>query len=101
MHFYEAMLIIDPNLDSESVEKVIDKFENLIKKHKGVVEKVDKWGRRKLAYPIKGRSDGVYAVFYFKVDTALIRELDRILRISDEVLRFQIVRRELASTSLP
>jgi small subunit ribosomal protein S6 len=94
------MLIIDSSLDSEAVGKVIGRFENLIKQYKGTVEKVDKWGKRRLAYPIKGRSDGVYTVLYFRADTALVRELDRILRISDEILRYHIFLRETASASL-
>lgn len=100
MRLYETMLIIDSSLDSEAVGKVIGRFENLIKQYKGTVEKVDKWGKRRFAHPIKGRSDGVYTVLYFRADAALVRELDRILRISDEILRYHIFLRETASASL-
>ncbi len=98
MRNYETMLIVDPDLEIEVIGKAISKFEDLIKKHKGEIEKTDKWGRRKMAYPIEGRSDGYYAIIYFKANTPLIRELDRVLNISDEVLRFIILRRDKAAS---
>jgi len=89
---YEAVFIIDPKLEDEKKNKVIDKFEKLIKKHKGEVEKINKWGIRKLAYPIAGNTDGFYAIVNFKAEAKLISELDRVLHITDEVIRHMIVR---------
>lgn len=98
MRSYETMLIIDPDLENEIIEKTVSKFENLIKKHKGEIEKTEKWGKRKMAYPIAGRPDGYYAIIYFKANTDFVSELDRVLRISDEVLRFMILRRDIAAS---
>jgi len=89
---YEVMCVINADLDKETTEKTIEKVEDLIKKNKGKVEKVDKWGRRKLAYPIDGHKDGFYAVITFKGNNKTVAELDRVLKLTGEIIRFMIVR---------
>lgn len=92
MRNYEAMLLLDPVMESETSEKTINRFTDLIKKHEGKVAKVDEWGKRRLSYPIRGHSDGTYVVIDFEGETKTINELDRILRITDDVMRYIIVR---------
>lgn len=90
---YELMVVLDPTLETETVEQNLDRFADLINKTEGKVKGIDKWGRRKLAYEIKRRLEGFYAVFDFQATPATLEELRRVLKISDPVLRHMIVRR--------
>ncbi|MHB0977580.1 MAG: 30S ribosomal protein S6 [Candidatus Aquicultorales bacterium] len=92
MRDYEAMLIINPALEEEATEGVIAKFSEVIEKNAGNVEKVDRWGRRKLAYPIDHQTDGYYAIITFKGTNPTVDELGRVLKIADEIIRHTIVR---------
>lgn len=95
MKEYEAMVILDPDMEDEMLEASVSKIEGLIKKNGGAIEKIDRWGKRKLAYPIKKRPMGYYAVLYFKGKEEGIKEMDRVMRISDDVIRHMIVTREV------
>ena len=90
MRDYEMMLITRPALSEEEQEALRNRVSGLITEHGGTLQKLDVWGRRKLAYPIKHQADGFYAVFNFSGDNELVAELDRVLSITDEVLRFKI-----------
>lgn len=92
MRDYELMLILDPTLEAEEHQKATDRVAKLIDKNDGKVEKVDVWGTRRLAYPIAGHSDGYYAIMLFRGENSTIDELDRVLKIADEVMRHLIVR---------
>jgi small subunit ribosomal protein S6 len=92
MHPYETLFVIDPTLDDEAVESTIAKFEDLIKKHKGTVDKTDRWGKKRLAYEIRGHNDGFYVVIDFTADADTVTELDRVLHITDPVIRSMIIR---------
>lgn len=93
MKEYEAMAIIDSNLEDEKIAAIVTKVEGIIKKNGGSVDKVDEWGKRKMAYPINKQISGYYAVFYFKAPEDSIKEMNRILKISDDVLRHMIFRK--------
>ena len=93
MRNYEVMCILDADLDKEATDKTIEKVEDLIKKNKGKVDKVDRWGRRKLAYLINKHKDGFYVVINFKGENKTIDELNRVLKLTGEILRFMIVRK--------
>lgn len=93
MRNYEVMCILNADLDKETNEKAIEKVEDLIKKNKGTVDKVDRWGRRKLAYQIDDHKDGFYVVIYFKGENKTIAELDRVLKLTGDIVRFMIVRK--------
>lgn len=93
MRDYEAMVVLNPSLEEDKLETAIGKIEKLIKKNKNKVEKVDKWGKRKLSYPIKRFDEGYYLVFYFKGEEESIKELNRVLQIADEVIRHRIIKR--------
>jgi small subunit ribosomal protein S6 len=88
------MVILKPSLESEEVDKTLSRIEKAIKKAKGKLGKIDKWGKRKLAYPIKGQNDGYYAIVTFNGNGEVVRELDRVLKISDEVIRHLTVKLE-------
>jgi small subunit ribosomal protein S6 len=89
---YEAMLIVIPELDEEQVENTISRFQTIIERTGGEVGNVNHWGRRKLAYEIDHRTDGFYVVMEFTAGERTLRELKRILRVSDDVLRHMIVK---------
>ena len=93
MHKYESMIIINPAVDEEKVNELSTRFTDMINKD-GNVEKVDNLGKRKLAYPVKKNEDGIYVVFYFTANPSLIAELERIYRITDDVIKFMTIRVE-------
>ena len=90
MRDYELMLISRAELEDEQQEALLNRATGLIAEYGGSVDKTDIWGKRHLAYPIKHQADGYYTVVNFKGDNPLITELDRVLSINDEVLRFKI-----------
>jgi small subunit ribosomal protein S6 len=96
MRHYEVMVILDPDLEERSVAPSIDQFLNVIRTGGGTVEKVDIWGRRRLAYEIKtsGKkvADGIYAVLELNVTPSLVQEFDRQLNLSESVLRTKVLR---------
>lgn len=94
MRAYELMVIFSPVLDEEKTEAAIEKVKGIIEKNNGAVDKVDKWGMRKLAYEIKDFKEGFYSLIYFKGEAGLTEELDRLLKISDEVIKHLIIRIE-------
>ena len=93
MNKYETVFIINPNVEESGVKALIEKFSTLIN-NDGKVEKVDELGKRKLAYEIKKFKEGIYVAIEFLANPELIKELERIYRITDEVLKFIVVRKE-------
>ena len=91
---YETLYIIDPNLSDEQIQAIIDKYKNVVTGFGGEVIVADRWDRRKLAYDIKNYRDGIYIMMYFKAPSTSIKELDRVMRISEDVLRHQTVLEE-------
>jgi len=96
MHQYELMVILDPSIDERTVAPSLDKFLNVIRNDGGTVDKVDIWGRRRLAYEIKKKSEGIYAVVDFTAEPATTKELDRQLNLSEAVMRTKVLRAEEA-----
>ena len=92
MRHYELMVILDPDLEERTVAPSLDKFLNVVRKGGGTVEKVDVWGRRRLAYDINKKSEGIYAVVDFTASVATAKELDRQLGLNETVLRTKILR---------
>jgi small subunit ribosomal protein S6 len=93
-HAYECMLILKPSLAKEESDKIIDKYADLIKAQGGEVQKVDRLGKRKIAFDMKKNPEGYYATINFTSLGTLISELERQLRISDEIVKFQTVRND-------
>ncbi len=92
MNPYETMFIIDPTLEEDAVESTIARFEDLIKKHKGKITNLERWGKRRLAYEIRGHEEGFYVLIDFTADADTVAELNRVLHITDAVIRSMIVR---------
>ena len=95
-HQYELMVILDPEIDERTVAPSLDKFLNVIKNDGGTIENVDIWGRRRLAYEIAKKSEGIYAVVNFTATSEATLELDRQLKLSEAVLRTKVLRAEEA-----
>lgn len=94
MKAYEVLYIVKPTLDDEAREAVLNSIKNIITEAKGEVGEIDVWGSRKLAYPIEKFRDGVYTLVNFKADVEFPKELDRRLKISEDVMRHVIVAQE-------
>ncbi|MDO4833420.1 MAG: 30S ribosomal protein S6 [Bacillota bacterium] len=90
---YEVMFIIDPTLEDEKKEATVEAVKEIIASE-GEVGNVDVWGMRKLAYPIQKKTEGYYVVIEFKAQPTLPKELDRRLKISDNVMRHLIDNRD-------
>lgn len=94
MRKYETIFILHPSLDEEAVKANVEKFKGVIENGGGVVDNVDNWGRRKLAYEISKVNEGYYTLINFSAESELPKELDRMFRISDSVIRHIIVKEE-------
>ena len=92
MRQYELMVILDPELDERTVAPSLDKFLTVVTKEGGSVDNVDIWGRRRLAYDIKKKSEGIYAVVNLSATPATAQELDRQLGLNESVLRTKLLR---------
>ena len=90
---YEMLYILDASLTDEAKEEIIVKFEDLVKNNGGVVEKTDRWGVKKLQYPINYKSEGYYVLMTFEAETTLVQEIKRIAGIVDGVIRRLITKR--------
>ena len=90
---YETLFIVNPTLVDEEIAAVVDKFKSLIESN-GTVEKVDEWGKRRLAYPINDLMEGYYALIEFTSAPAFPAELDRKFKIDDSIMRSMIVAQE-------
>ncbi len=95
-HKYELMVILDPEIDERTVAPSLDKFLGVIRSAGGTVDNVDIWGRRRLAYEIKKKSEGIYAVVNLTSTAEAAKELDRQLSLSEAVLRTKVLRAEEA-----
>ena len=93
MNKYESVIIINPNLEAESIKALIEKFSNLINNN-GKVDSVEEVGKKKLAYEIKKNKEGYYIVLHFEAKPELIAELERVYRITDEVIKFIVIKEE-------
>lgn len=93
MREYEIMAILDPEADEQTVAGVVDRITQILSDREGEVSNVDRWGRRKLAYEINRKSEGNYVLVVFRSDPEALAELDRVLNLADEVIRFKISRK--------
>ena len=93
MKSYETIIILNPEINEEKKNEVLTKIKNVIEKE-GKIEKVDDIGKRKMAYEIKKHNEGYYYLLEFKGKSENIAELERTYRITDEILKFLIVRKD-------
>ncbi|MPM49030.1 30S ribosomal protein S6 [bioreactor metagenome] len=94
MNHYELMYIMIPTLEGEALEGVMSKVTTLIESVNGTVTEVKKWGKRRLAYEINDIKDGFYVVVTFDTAPESISEIDRVLKLTEEVLRFLITKND-------
>jgi small subunit ribosomal protein S6 len=92
---YELMVILDPDLEERTIAPSLDQFLTVVRNGGGSVEKVDIWGRRRLAYEINKRVEGIYAVVDVQAEPATVAELDRQLSLNESVLRTKVLRPDI------
>ena len=92
MRQYELMVILDPETEERTVGTTMDKFLTVVKNDGGTVDNVDIWGRRRLAYDIKKKSEGIYVVVTMTAEPATAQELDRQLNLSESIMRTKLLR---------
>jgi small subunit ribosomal protein S6 len=100
VHAYELMVILDPEVDERTVSTSLDQFLEVIRQDGGAIDNVDIWGKRRLAYEIQKKTEGIYAVVNFTASPAATAELDRQLRLSEAVMRTKVLRAEEAVVRL-
>ena len=93
MRPYEVMIILDPDLEERTVQPSLETFLNVVRQDKGSVDKVDVWGRRRMAYDIDKKSEGIYVVLELTCTPQTVNELDRQLNLNEAVLRTKVLRR--------
>ncbi|MBE2219202.1 MAG: 30S ribosomal protein S6 [Ignavibacteria bacterium] len=89
--YYETTFIVDSIFEDDRVDSIVNKYSNFFKKNEGEVIKTEKWGRRKLAYPIKKKVTGSYVSIEFTADPSVIAKLERAYHLDDDILRFLTV----------
>jgi len=98
---YEAVYIVDATLGDEQISAITAKYKQLVETGGGTVDKIDIWERRRLAYEIKGRTEGIYIIMQFHAKPPVEAELRRIFQISEDQIRFLIVRQDETEPALP
>lgn len=94
MRPYEAMVILVPSLDDTGIQAAVERIARLIVDQGGSVDRINPWGKRRLAYEVAGHNDGFYLVVDFRGEESTVTEMERVLRLNDAVLRHIIVRQE-------
>ncbi|KWZ77047.1 ribosomal protein S6 [Anaerococcus hydrogenalis] len=91
---YEVMFIINAGLDEEAADAIVKRVEDLITKNGGTVNNIDRMGKRRLAYEVKKQIDGNYVLVEFAIDPAQIKEIDRVIKINEKIIRHLIVKQD-------
>jgi len=95
MRKYEVMVIMDPDTDERTIQPTLEQFLTVITKGGGSVDSLDVWGRRRLAYEIQKKPEGIYAVINLTANPADVKELDRQFTINESIMRTKVMRPEL------
>lgn len=95
MRKYEVVVIIDPDVDDRQVSGLLDKPLAGLTKAGGTVDNIDVWGRRRLAYDIQKKSEGIYAVINVTAEPAVVKELDRQFTLNEQIMRTKVIRPDL------
>ncbi len=91
---YEAFYIVKPEFTDADVQKIADKYKSIVEDQGGTVESATKWDKRKLAYEIKGFKEGNYILMHFEAEAKVPAELNRLMRISDDIIRHRVYKNE-------
>jgi len=94
MNKYEVMYVIDAALEENARNELISYFSGIVEKNAGTIDRVDEWGKRRLAYAINYKTEGYYVLMYIQAPSELPRELERNFQINDNVLRYLVIRYE-------
>ena len=94
MNKYENLYVINAELSDEEIKSVIEKFTKVITDNGGEIEKVDEWGKRRLAYPINYKTEGYYVLVLFEAEGSVPAELQRNLKNDERIMRYVVERRE-------
>ena len=94
MRAYELMVILNPEVEDRAVEPSLSTFLEIVTNAGGTIDNLDIWGRRRLAYEIQKKSEGIYAVVNFTASPETAAELDRVLNLNESVMRTKIIRPE-------
>ena len=94
MRNYECMFILKPDMEEEAIQLALDRYTAIVTDGEGEMVSVDKWGKRRLAYEIKDLFEGYYVLMNFKSEPPVVKELDRVMKISDDMLRFMIINQD-------
>ncbi len=92
---YEVMIILDADLDERTVQPSLDTYLNVVRQDGGSVDEVDVWGKRRLAYEINKKNEGIYAVVTLQAEPATVKELDRQLTLNESVVRTKVTRPDI------
>ena len=92
MRHYETLYIVNPELEEENYKAVVDKFRDLIEKEKGVIVKLEEWGKQRLAYLVKKFDQGSYVLMDYCGGSGITAELERDLKLDDRILKYQTVK---------
>ena len=93
MKKYELVFIIKP-MEEEATQAVVTKFETLVANNGGTMDKIDRWGKRRLAYLVKDFTEGYYCIFHFTGKPETVADLNRVMKITDDILRHMIVKED-------
>ena len=94
MRRYEIMVILDPDLEEKTIAPSLEAFLNVVRADGGTVHSIDVWGRRRLAYEINHKAEGIYALLHLDATVASVKELDRQLSLNEAVMRTKVMRAE-------
>ncbi|BDQ41099.1 30S ribosomal protein S6 [Cutibacterium granulosum] len=95
MRKYEVMILIDPTVEERQVDSVMEKYLKVVTDEKGTVDKVDVWGKRRLAYEIQNKSEAIYVVLNVTCEPATVQEIDRLFAIDEKIMRTKVMRPEI------
>ncbi len=92
---YEVMIILDADLDERTVQPSLDTYLNVVRQDGGSVDQIDVWGKRRFAYEINKKNEGIYAVVTLQAEPATVKELDRQLTLNESVVRTKVTRPDI------
>ncbi len=94
MNKYETVIIVNPNLEAEDVERTVNDVQEIISGSGGIIAKVNNWGKKRLAYEVDGHRDGIYVLIYFEADPSLIQILARHYGLTERIIKYMTVKFE-------